>query len=64
MSKLHKHRSIKLTVEIEKKIVEIVSKNPREGYGLSTLLHMVIKGTGRICIKGTKPCGFYKSHRD
>ena len=25
MSKLHKHRSIKLTVEIEKKIVEIVS---------------------------------------
>jgi len=34
MSKLHKHRSIKLTVEIEKKIVEIVSKNPREGYGL------------------------------
>jgi transposase len=34
MSKLHKHRSIKLTVEIEKKIVEIASKNPREGYGL------------------------------
>ncbi len=29
MSKLHKHRSIKLTVEIEKKIVEIASKNPR-----------------------------------
>jgi hypothetical protein len=35
MSKLHKHRSIILTVEIEKKIVEIVSKNPREAYGLS-----------------------------
>jgi transposase len=34
MSKLHKHRSIKLTVEIEKKIVEIASKNPRECYGL------------------------------
>jgi transposase len=64
MSKLHKHRSIKLTVEIEKKIVEIASKNPREGYGLSTLLNLVIKGTGRICIKGTRPCGFYKSHRD
>lgn len=35
MSKLHKHKPIKLTVEIEKKIVEIASKNPREGYGLS-----------------------------
>jgi transposase len=34
MSKLHKHGSIKLTVEIEKKIVEIASKNPGEGYGL------------------------------
>jgi hypothetical protein len=36
MSKLHKHRSInqKLTVVIERKMVEIASKNPREGYGL------------------------------
>jgi hypothetical protein len=55
MSKLHKHRSIKLTVEIEKKIVEIAYK----GRLWLTLLGMVIKGTGRICIKGTKPCGFY-----
>jgi hypothetical protein len=35
MSKLRKHRSIILTVEIEKKIVEIASKNPREGFGPS-----------------------------
>ncbi|CAN5667601.1 hypothetical protein BH23THE1_BH23THE1_16200 [soil metagenome] len=34
MSKLHKHRSIKLTVEIEKKIVKIATKNPRKDYGL------------------------------
>jgi len=34
VSKKHKHRSIKLTVESEKKIVEIASKNPRVGYGL------------------------------
>ncbi|MDN5845640.1 MAG: helix-turn-helix domain-containing protein [Candidatus Nitrosocosmicus sp.] len=34
VSKVHKHKSIKLTVEIEEKIVEIASKNPREGYGL------------------------------
>jgi hypothetical protein len=34
MSKLYKHRSInqKLTIEIDRKIVEIASKNPREGY--------------------------------
>lgn len=63
-SKIHKRKSVKITPEIEKKIVEIASKNPREGYGLPTLLDMVIKGTGRICIKGTRPCGFYKSHRD
>lgn len=33
-SKLHKHRSIKLSIEVEKKIVEIASRNPREDYGL------------------------------
>jgi len=64
ISKLHKHRSIKLTVEIEKKIVEIVSKNPREGYGVPALLDMVIKGTCRIRIKRTKPCRLNKSYRD
>ena len=34
MSKLHKHRLIKLKVEIEKKIVEIATKNPRKDYKL------------------------------
>lgn len=48
MSKLHKHRSIKLTVEIEKKIVEIVSKNPREGYGLPFLTWSLRVLTGYV----------------
>ena len=34
MSRKHKHKPVKISVEIEKKIVEIASKNPREGYGL------------------------------
>jgi len=34
ISRIHKYRSIKVTAEIEKKIVEIATKNPREGYGL------------------------------
>ena len=34
MSKIHKHKSLKITSEIEKKIVEIATKNPRDGYGL------------------------------
>jgi transposase len=34
ISKIHAHKSIRITKEIEKKIVEIASKNPREGYGL------------------------------
>jgi transposase len=33
-SKIHKHRSIKVTAEIEKQIVDTATKNPREGYGL------------------------------
>ena len=66
MSKLHKHRSInqKLTVEIERKIVEIASKNPTEDYdNLPTLLDMVIKGTGRIVSK-EQPSRLDKPHRD
>ena len=34
ISKIHKHKSIKITDDIEKKIVEIVTKNPRTDYGL------------------------------
>jgi hypothetical protein len=31
-SKIHKHKSFKITSEIEKKIVEIANRNPRDGY--------------------------------
>lgn len=31
-SKIHKHKPIKITDDIEKKIVEIVTKNPRKDY--------------------------------
>lgn len=34
VSKIHIHKPVKITTEIEKKIVEIATKNPREGYGL------------------------------
>jgi transposase len=33
-SKIHKHKPIKITNDIEKKIVEGVTKNPRKDYGL------------------------------
>ena len=33
-SKTHRHRPIKVTAEIEKQIVDMATKNPREGYGL------------------------------
>jgi transposase len=34
VSKIHEHKSIKITNDIEKKIVEIITKNPRMDYGL------------------------------
>ena len=33
-SKIHKHRPIKVTAEMEKQIVDTATKSPREGYGL------------------------------
>ena len=33
-SKIHKHRPIKVSAEMEKQIVDTATKNPREGYGL------------------------------
>ncbi len=33
-SKIHMHKPIKITADIEKKVVEIVTKNPRKDYGL------------------------------
>lgn len=34
ISKIHKRKPVKITEEIEKKIVEIATKNPRKDYGL------------------------------
>jgi transposase len=34
MPRKHKHKPVKISVDIETKIVEIASKNPREGFGL------------------------------
>ena len=34
VSKIHEHKPIKITNDIEKRIVEIVTKNPRNDYGL------------------------------
>ncbi len=35
VSKIHKHKPIKITNDIEKKIIEVVTSNPRNDYGLS-----------------------------
>ncbi len=35
VSKIHEHKPIKITHDIEKKIIEIITKNPRTDYGLS-----------------------------
>jgi hypothetical protein len=35
LSKIHKHKPIKITDDIEKKVVEIAVKNPRDYYQLS-----------------------------
>ena len=50
ISKIHKHKSIWITDDKEKKIVKIATKNPRLWV---TLFNMVITYTCRICIKGT-----------
>jgi len=34
VSKIHRHKPVKITTEMEKKIVDIATKNPREDYGL------------------------------
>ena len=34
MPRKHKHKSVKISFDIETKIVEIASKNPRDSYGL------------------------------
>ena len=34
ISKIHNHKPVKITLDIEKKIIEIATRNPRDGYGL------------------------------
>jgi transposase len=34
VSKIHRHKPVKISGDMEKKIVDIATKNPREGYGL------------------------------
>jgi len=34
ISKIHRHKPVKISGDMEKKIVDIATKNPREGYGL------------------------------
>jgi hypothetical protein len=63
-SKIHKHKSFKITSEIEKKIVEIATtRNPRDGYGGLPFSTWSLSSC-RICIKGTKTSGLYKFHRN
>ena len=50
-SKIHKHRSIKLTAEIEKQIVGIATKKPKRRLW-TTILNVVFKDTGRIHLQG------------
>ena len=37
VSKIHKRRPVKITEEIERRIIEIVANNPRNNYGLLPL---------------------------
>ena len=53
-SKIHKHRPNKISDDMENKIVEIATKNPRLLW--ITVFNMVFTGTGRIHIQGDKPC--------
>ena len=57
------HKPIKISSEMEKKIVDIATKNPREGYGLpfSTWSLRVLAG---YVSKETKPCRLNKPYRD
>jgi len=63
-SKLHKHKPVKkITSEIEKKIIEIATRNPRDGYdGLPFSTWSLRLLAGYVSKEQTS--GLYKSHRN
>ena len=62
VSKIHKHKPIKISDDMEKKIVEIATKNSRKDYGLpfSTWSLRVLAG---FVSKETEPCRCYQPYR-
>ena len=63
VSKIHIHKPIKITAEMEKKIVDMATKNPRKGYGLpfSTWSLRVLAG---YISKEINLVDYYKSYSD
>ena len=61
-SKIHKHKPIKISDDMENKIVEIATKNSRKDYGLP-FSTWSLRGTSRICLQGDEPCRCYQPHR-
>lgn len=61
----HMHKpTVKITSEIEKKIVDMATKNPRGYYGLPLSTWSLRVLAGYVCLQGTKPCEHYKSYSD
>ncbi len=62
---MHKPTVKKITAaEIEKKIVDMATKNPRDYYGLPFSTGSLLVLAEDICIQGTKHCEHYKSYSD
>ena len=61
-SKIHKHKPIKISDDMENKIVEIATKSSRKDYGLP-FSTWSLRGTSRICLQGDEPCRCYQPHR-
>ena len=55
-SKIHIHKPIKISDDMEKKIVDMATKNPREGYGLPFSTWSLRVLAGYVSKEGTKPC--------
>ena len=63
-SKIHKHKSLKITSEIEKKIVEIANRNPRDGYDGLPFSTWSLRLLAGYVSKKEQTSGLYKSHRN